>query len=66
VNAAGVVGEVVPLDVDAEAAQVVEVGGEGDQRLVDVGPADAGVAAQRGFEDPNGGGWVGWSWHVLR
>jgi len=46
----------VPFDVDAEAAQVVQVGGEGDQGLVDVGTAHAGVATQRRLEDPDGGG----------
>ena len=31
------------------------MGSEVDQRLVDVGTADTGVAAQGGFEDADGG-----------
>ena len=34
--------------------EVAQVGGEVDERLVDVGAADAGVAAQGGLEDPDG------------
>ncbi len=44
----GVIGEVVARDGAAVARDPVEVGGEGDQCLVDVVAADSGVAAQAG------------------
>jgi len=49
-------GEVVPLDVDPLALEVVDVGGESDELLVEFRTTDARGAAQRRLEDTNDGG----------